>query len=154
MTWLAVMVVPLTVPSTRTLSPFVMTLAEVELVPFRYVVEDAFLTVSLWPVDVEIAKLDVDTSSTVPTAPPAAGPERAFRHCGAFTTTLGLLDSAPQAPSTTPPCGETGRLMVNPEACEMVRSPGPSARRHGRQSGVVQRWMGGPAESLRQRLAH
>jgi hypothetical protein len=46
MTWLAVIVVPLTVPSTRTLSPFLMALAEVELVPFRYVVEDALLTVT------------------------------------------------------------------------------------------------------------
>jgi hypothetical protein len=34
MTWLAVMVVPLVVPSTRTFSPFAMALAEVELVPF------------------------------------------------------------------------------------------------------------------------
>jgi hypothetical protein len=46
MTWLAVMVVPLTVPSMRTLSPFVMALAEAELVPFRYVVEDAVSTVT------------------------------------------------------------------------------------------------------------
>jgi hypothetical protein len=35
------MVVPLVVPSTRTLSPVVMALAEVELVPCWYVVEDA-----------------------------------------------------------------------------------------------------------------
>jgi hypothetical protein len=46
MTWLAVMVVPLVVPSTRTLSPFVIALAEVELVPFWYVVDDALLTVT------------------------------------------------------------------------------------------------------------
>ena len=51
MTWLAVMVVPLadaklTVPSTRTLSPVVMALAEVEPVPFWYVVEEASLTVT------------------------------------------------------------------------------------------------------------
>jgi hypothetical protein len=46
MTWLAVMVVPLVVPSTRTLSPFVTALAELELVPFRYFVEGAFLTVT------------------------------------------------------------------------------------------------------------
>jgi hypothetical protein len=46
MTWLAVMVVPLTVPSTRTLSPFLMALAEVELVPFLYFVEDASWTVT------------------------------------------------------------------------------------------------------------
>jgi hypothetical protein len=46
MTWLAVIVVPLVVPSTRTFSPFAMALAEVELVPFWYVVEDALLTVT------------------------------------------------------------------------------------------------------------
>jgi hypothetical protein len=45
-TWLAVMVVPLVVPSTRTLSPLVMELAELELVPVWYVVEDASLTVT------------------------------------------------------------------------------------------------------------
>ena len=41
MTWLAVMVVPFTVPSTSTVSPFLTALAEVELVPFVYFVEDA-----------------------------------------------------------------------------------------------------------------
>jgi hypothetical protein len=46
MTCVAVMVVPLVVPSTRTLWPVVMALAEVELVPFWYVVEDASLTVT------------------------------------------------------------------------------------------------------------
>jgi hypothetical protein len=46
MTCVAVMVVPLVVPSTRTLSPVVIALAEVELVPFGYVVEDASLTVT------------------------------------------------------------------------------------------------------------
>jgi hypothetical protein len=45
-TCVAVMVVPLVVPSTRTGLPVVMALAEAELVPFRYVVEDAFLTVT------------------------------------------------------------------------------------------------------------
>jgi len=45
-TWRAVIVVPLVVPSTRTLSPFVIALAEVKLVPFWYVVEDALLTVT------------------------------------------------------------------------------------------------------------
>jgi hypothetical protein len=81
MTWLAVMIGPstvpkLTVPSTRTLSPFAMVLAEVGLVPFRYVVENAVSTVTVRPADVEIAKLDVDTLATVPAAPPVAGPER------------------------------------------------------------------------------
>jgi hypothetical protein len=55
MTWLAVMVVArspsfasnLTIPSTRTRSPVVMALAEVELFPFRYVVKDAVSTVTL-----------------------------------------------------------------------------------------------------------
>jgi hypothetical protein len=51
---------------------------ELELVPFLYVVEDASLTVTFWPADVEIVKLDVDTLSTVPDDPPAAGPDRAL----------------------------------------------------------------------------
>jgi hypothetical protein len=78
MTCVAVIVVALTVPSTRTGSPAVMALAEVEPVPFWYVVVDALLTVTFWPVDVDIVKLDVDTLSTVPAAPPAAGPDRAL----------------------------------------------------------------------------
>jgi hypothetical protein len=45
-TWVAMMVVPLVVPSTRTGAPVVMALAVVGLVRFRYVVEDAFLTVT------------------------------------------------------------------------------------------------------------
>jgi len=40
------MVVALVFPSTSTLSPVVMALAEVEPVPFRYVVEEASLTVT------------------------------------------------------------------------------------------------------------
>jgi hypothetical protein len=47
MTWLAVMVVPLVVPRTRTLTPFLMALAEIELVPFRYLVDDASSTLTL-----------------------------------------------------------------------------------------------------------
>jgi hypothetical protein len=46
MTCVAVMVVELVVPSTRTASPVVMALAEAELVPFWYVVEDASSTVT------------------------------------------------------------------------------------------------------------
>jgi hypothetical protein len=46
MTCVAVMVVPLVVPSTRTGLPFVMARAEVDLVLFRYVVEDVFVTVT------------------------------------------------------------------------------------------------------------
>jgi hypothetical protein len=41
-----VIVVPLVVPSTRTLSPLVMALAEVGVVPFWYVVEEALLTLT------------------------------------------------------------------------------------------------------------
>jgi len=44
MTWLAVIVVPLVIPSTRAVSPFLIALAEIELVPFQYVVMDASLT--------------------------------------------------------------------------------------------------------------
>jgi hypothetical protein len=78
MTWVAVMVVPLTVPRTRMGSPVVTALAEAEPVPFWYVVEDAWLTVIFWPPDVDSVKLDEDTLLTVPTAPPAAGPDRAL----------------------------------------------------------------------------
>jgi hypothetical protein len=78
MTCVAVMVTPLVVPSTRTGSPVAMALAEAELVPFWYVVEDASLTVTFTPADVDMVKLDVDTLPTVPDAPPEAGPDRAL----------------------------------------------------------------------------
>jgi hypothetical protein len=42
----AAMVVPLVVPRTRTGSPVLMAAAEVEFVPFRYVVVDASSTVT------------------------------------------------------------------------------------------------------------
>jgi hypothetical protein len=72
------MVVPLVVPSTRTATPLVIALTEVEFVPFWYVVEDDSTTVTLTPADVVSVKLDVDTLSTVPAAPPDAGPDRAL----------------------------------------------------------------------------
>jgi len=78
MTWLAVIVVPLVVPSTRTGWPTVTALAAAELVPFWYVVEDASSMVTFWPADVEIVKPDAETLPTVPAAPPAAGPDRAL----------------------------------------------------------------------------
>ena len=78
MTCVAVMVVLLVVPRTRTLSPVVMALAEAGLVCFWYVVEDASLTVTFWPADVVIVKPAVDRLPTVPAAPPAAGPDRAL----------------------------------------------------------------------------
>ena len=55
-----------------------MALAEIELVPFSYVVEDASLMVTFWPADVDIVKPDAVTLSTVPEDPPAAGPDRAL----------------------------------------------------------------------------
>jgi hypothetical protein len=51
--------------------------AEADRVPLRYFVEDVFLTVTFWPADVDTVKLDVDTLPTVPTVPPAAGPDLA-----------------------------------------------------------------------------
>jgi hypothetical protein len=63
----ATIVVPLTVPRTRTFSPFL-----------TDVVEDALVTVTSCPAGVVRVKLDVDTPSMVPSVPPAAGPERAL----------------------------------------------------------------------------
>jgi hypothetical protein len=77
-TWLAVMVVPLVVPRTRRLSPVVMVLADVERVPFSYVVVDVSSMVTFWPADVDIVKPEDDMLVTVPDAPPAAGPDRAL----------------------------------------------------------------------------
>ena len=78
MTCVAVMVVLLVVPRTRTLSPVVMALAEAGLACFWYVVADASLTVTFWPADVVIVNRAVDRLPTVPAAPPAAGPDRAL----------------------------------------------------------------------------
>jgi hypothetical protein len=72
------MVVPLVVPRTSTLSPAVTALAEAEVVPLRYAVEDASLTVTFWPADVVRVKPDVDVLPTVPIDPPSAGPDRAL----------------------------------------------------------------------------
>ena len=78
MTCDAVMVVPLVVPSTGTGWPVVMALAEVEGVPFLYLVEDASWTVTFCPADVGTVKPDLDKPATVPTVPPQAGLDRAF----------------------------------------------------------------------------
>jgi hypothetical protein len=77
--------------------PFLTALAVVELVPFRYVVEDARLTVTFCPADVVTVKLDVDTLLTVPTTPPAAGPDRAFDP--AFATNPAFAVCAVLAPA-------------------------------------------------------
>jgi hypothetical protein len=74
----AVIVVVFVVPRTRTFVPLVMALAEVPLVPFWYVVADVSFTATFWPAAVVRVKLDVDTLSTVPDDPPAAGPDRAL----------------------------------------------------------------------------
>jgi hypothetical protein len=78
------MVVPLTVPSTTTCWPVVIALA---------VVDDARLTVTFWPVDVDSVKPDADVLATVPAAPPAAGPDRALEPAwppGALDAALGV----------------------------------------------------------------
>jgi hypothetical protein len=78
MTCVAVIVVPLVIPSTRTGLPVVTAVADVARVPFVYFVEDASRTVTFWPADVDTVKLDVETLPTVPIVPPAAGPDRAL----------------------------------------------------------------------------
>ena len=78
MTCVAVMVVPLVVPSTRTGAPAVTALAEAALVPFSYVVPDGSWTVTFWPAAVVSVKPDADTPLAVPDDPPAAGPDRAL----------------------------------------------------------------------------
>src|SRR3954468_10824733 len=77
-TCVAVMVVPFVVPSARTFSPFAIALADAGLIPFWYAVAEVSSTVTFWPADVVIVKPDVESASTVPTAPPAAGADRAF----------------------------------------------------------------------------
>jgi hypothetical protein len=76
--WVAVIVVPSVVPRTRTGSPVVMALDDVELVPFWYVVPDASLMVTFWPADVDRVNPELVSALTVPTVPPAAGPDRAL----------------------------------------------------------------------------
>jgi hypothetical protein len=87
------MVVPLVVPNARTVSPVVTASADVEFAPSWYVVEDVSSTVTFWPADVIIVKPDVDTLSTVPDAPPVAGPDRA----------LGAASRDPLLPAMLPP---------------------------------------------------
>ena len=78
MTWVAVMVVLLVVPSTRTGLPVVTALAVAERAPSSYVVLDDFLIVTFSPADVVTVKPDVDTLLSVPNTPPAAGPHRSL----------------------------------------------------------------------------
>jgi hypothetical protein len=120
-TCVAVIVVPLAVPRTRTGLPFLTALAEVGLVPLRYVVDDAFLTVTFCPADVDTVKLEVDTLLTVPTTPPAAGPERALDPAagatiaGCAAVALAeplLLEIAPAIPAAPPAMTTTAAPMA------------------------------------------
>ncbi len=52
-------------------------------------VEDVSLTVTFWPAEVVSVKPDADTLPTVPTEPPAAGPDRALDHAVARFGTAG-----------------------------------------------------------------
>jgi hypothetical protein len=101
MTCVALIVFPLTVPTTRTGSPLLTALAVVDVVPFTYFVEDVSLTVSFWPADVDNVKLDVDTLPTVPTAPPAAGPDRAPIF-GGFAVVAAAAELLPEAVPARP----------------------------------------------------
>ncbi|MET9582719.1 hypothetical protein ABZY10_06295 [Streptomyces sp. NPDC006539] len=75
MTRVAAMVALSTVPRTRTLAPFFTARAEARWVPLVYFVEDASVTVTSTPVAVAKVKPDEDVVSTMPVAPPAAGPD-------------------------------------------------------------------------------
>jgi hypothetical protein len=55
-----------------------MALADIELDPFLYFVEEVSSTVTFWPAEVVMVKSDLDTLSTVPDDPPEAGPDRAL----------------------------------------------------------------------------
>jgi hypothetical protein len=142
-TCVAVMAVPFVVPSTRTGLPFVTALAELELVPFRYVVEDVRLTVTFWPADVTTVKLEADTLLTVPTAPPAAGPDRALDPafapnpagaewpacavCPVLAPAEPLLEVALTTPKAPPPMTTTaapmarGLLSLRVSICDLLR---------------------------------
>jgi len=78
MTCVAVIVVLSVFPTTRAVLPLVTALADADFVPFSYFVDDVSLTVTFSPVDVDSLKPDVDTLLTLPTDPPAAGPDRAL----------------------------------------------------------------------------
>jgi hypothetical protein len=78
MTCVAAMAVFSVVPRTRTVSPVAIALAEAGLVPSWYVVAGASVIVTFWPADVVRVKPDGDTLPTVPSVPPAAGPDRAL----------------------------------------------------------------------------
>src|SRR4051794_21449871 len=109
-TWAAVMVVPLVVPSTKTDSPVVNAFAVVGLEFFVYAVDDSPSMVPRWAACVVKLKLDVDMALTVPAAPPDAGPDRA-------------LPAPPAGPAATPPALAVGPAVVAGDAARPMESP-------------------------------
>src|SRR5258705_3565935 len=73
-----------------------------------------------------MVKLEVDTPSTVPTAPPAAGPDRAFEPPPAAPPEAGpdcALDPAPPNPPAKPlPCA-TGPVVAEGDIARPMDSP-------------------------------
>src|SRR3954451_585114 len=107
MTCPAVIVVPSVTPRTSTVLPFVTALAETGVVPLRYSVAGALVTVTFWPAGVESVKLDFDTLVTVPTVPPSEGAERAppppLRPAkGAFVAVVAVVVVVAAAPGPFP----------------------------------------------------
>jgi hypothetical protein len=113
-----------------------MALAEFELVPVWYSVEDASSTVTFWPAAVDRVKLDADTLSTVPVAPPAAGPDRALDPAGLDPVVAGAVDAVPAVvelllevvlppPQATPPTAKavTATAMAVVRFQENMRGP-------------------------------
>src|ERR1700747_3818304 len=78
MTSVAVIGVLSVVPNPSALSPFLTALADAVCVPCSYFVDDVTLTVTFSPADVNSPKPEADTLLTLPTDPPAAGPDRAL----------------------------------------------------------------------------
>src|SRR3954452_4823663 len=109
-TWVAVMVVPLVVPSTKTDSPVVRAVAVVGLPSFVYAVDDSSSTVTRWAACVVKVKFDLDMELTVPAAPPDAGPDRA-------------LPAPPAGPAATPPALAVGPGVVAGDAARLMESP-------------------------------
>jgi hypothetical protein len=122
MTCVAVIVVPSTVPSTRTGSPVATALADVEVVPFSYAVELTSPTVTFCPADVDMVKLDAATLPTVPEAPPAAGPDRA-------------LEPAAAGPSATPLPDTTCAVVAE---CDVVSPTAAPTAEHVSTAAAIQ----------------
>jgi hypothetical protein len=128
MTSAAVMVVPLVVPTTKTGSPVVTALAEACVASVRYVVVGTSLIVTCCPADVFNVKPDDDMALTVPTAPPDAGPERAFPPPPAGPAAPPALCAAVDAADVAVDvAGDAARLTETPVA---VRPAATAATTH------------------------